>query len=98
MKNVVGIGAIGLAVGFSIGIAIQEVRKRRLQKKLDVANKEIDYMKTQVMNFQMDLDDIDPAYDFVNPEEMLSIIRNLSDDAFEWFDYEHCAMNGEVLD
>ena len=92
MKKIIAFGIVGgvaSVVGCLCGAAFGRLSRKNLEKKLSNRDKEIDYMKKQVDNFRYHLDCRK------NSEVSIEEIIRLADDAFEWFDYEGCALHLE---
>lgn len=87
------VGGISSVVGCLCGAAFGRLSRKNLEKKLSNREKEIDYMKRQVEKFRYDLDSlVNGEYPYIVSRK--DIIK-LSDDAFEWFEYEGCALHLE---
>ena len=96
MKKLIAFGIVGgvaNVVGCLCGAVLGRLSRKDLEKKLSDREKEIDYMKRQVEKFRYDLDCLaDEGYPYIVSTQE---IKKLSDDAFEWFEYEGCALHLE---
>ena len=96
MKKLIAFGIVGGiagVVGFVFGAIPWRSDNKDLKKKLSNRDKEIDYMKRQVEKFRFELDELrkgECPY-IVGIEDIIK----LSDDCFEWFEYEGCALHLE---
>ena len=82
--------AMDVIGGGLIAFGIQERRIEKLKKKKEALDKEKDYLKKKIFEFQYDLEQlyVKELPDDIGVEDALNNVKKLSEDAFEGTEFD----------